>query len=74
MAPEMESLVLEHLRHIYNAVDALREGADAPMTRLGRVEVRLAERSVEVAEQSVRIDKLTVRLDRIERRLELTDA
>jgi hypothetical protein len=38
MAPETESLVQEHLRHIRGAVDALREDNREIKTRLGILE------------------------------------
>jgi DNA-binding FrmR family transcriptional regulator len=67
MAPETENLVLEHLRHIRGAVDALREDNREIKTRLGILEQQYAS-------LSNRIDRIEGRLDRIEKRLELADA
>lgn len=67
MAPETESLVLEHLHHIRGAVDALREDNREIKTGLGILEQQYAS-------LSSRIDRIEGRLDRIEKRLELADA
>ena len=45
MAPETESLVQEHLRHIRGAVDALREDNREIKTRLGILEQQYASLS-----------------------------
>jgi predicted nucleic acid-binding Zn-ribbon protein len=67
MAPETENSVLEHLRHIRSAVDALREDNREIKTRLGILEQQYAS-------LSSRIDRIEGRLDRTEKRLELADA
>ena len=60
---EAENLVLEHLRHIRGAVDAMRE----VKSRLGILESQYAN-------LSNRMDRLDMRVERIERRLELSEA
>jgi predicted nuclease with TOPRIM domain len=67
MTTESENLVLEHLRHIGDAVDALRDDIREIKTRLGIIEQQYAS-------LSNRIDRIEGRLDRIEKRLELADA
>ena len=67
MTVETENLVLEHLRYIRGAVDALREDNREIKTRLGILEQQYAS-------MSNRIDRIEGRLDRIEKRLELADA
>mgnify|MGYP001138616616 CR=1 FL=1 len=67
MAGEPENLVLEHLRAIRSAVDALREDNREIKTRLGILEQQYAS-------LSSRMDRIEARLDRIERRLELIEA
>lgn len=73
MADETTNLVLEHLRHIRGAVDALREDMRETKARLGRLEVNLAQTQVGVAELSVRLDRLDARVERIEARLDLAE-
>jgi predicted nuclease with TOPRIM domain len=63
---EIESIVLEHLRHIPSAVDALRDDMREVKGRLGILENQYAN-------LSNRIDRLDARVERIERRLELTE-
>jgi hypothetical protein len=63
---ETESLVLEHLRHIRTAVDAMREDMREMKGRMGILENQYAN-------LSARIDRLDARVERIERRLELAD-
>ncbi len=67
MTTEAENPVLEHLRHIRGAVDALREDNREIKTRLGIL-------GQQYASLSSRIDRIKGRLDRIEKRLELADA
>ena len=64
---EVESVVLEHLRHIRGAVDGLREDMQDVKGRLGILEHQYAN-------LSVRIDRLDGRVLRIEQRLGLVDA
>jgi predicted nuclease with TOPRIM domain len=63
---ETESLVLEHLRHIRGAVDALRDDMRDVKVRLGTLETQYAS-------LSNRLDRLDGRVERIERRLDLAE-
>ena len=75
---EMSELVLEHLRGIRAAVDAVRNDVAEIKIRIGSVEQGIAVlhqdvsnlRSI-VAEQGTRLERLTDRVGRIEQRLEL---
>ena len=67
---ETDNLVLEHLRHIRHAVDALREDMVEVKLRIGCLETEV----VRLAEVSTRVDRLSARVDRIERRLDLAEA
>ncbi|HXW24530.1 MAG TPA: hypothetical protein VEK73_07280 [Xanthobacteraceae bacterium] len=64
---EVESLILDHLRHLRSAVDALCEDMREVKTRLGILENQYAS-------MSVRLDRLDARAERIERRLDLAEA
>ncbi|MCB1414417.1 MAG: hypothetical protein KDJ76_14935 [Xanthobacteraceae bacterium] len=64
---EAENLVLEHLRHIRGAVDAMRDDMREVKSRLGILESQYAN-------LSNRMDRLDMRVERIERRLELSEA
>jgi len=74
MAESTDNLVLEHLRHIRGAVDALREDMRDLKTRVGRLEINVAQIQVALAEHSVRFDRLDARVEPIERRLDLAEA
>jgi tetrahydromethanopterin S-methyltransferase subunit G len=78
MNESTENLVLEHLRHLRAGMDRLHERLDDLTTRVGRIEVTMAQgfarTEVALAEHSVRFDKVERRLDRIETRLGLIDA
>lgn len=63
---EVESIVLEHLRHIRGAVDSTREDIREIKGRLGILESQYAH-------MSNRIDRLDARVERIEQRLELSE-
>ena len=67
---ETDNIVLEHLRHIRGAVDAMREDVREVKHRVGSLEREVAHVHVKVAELSERVD----RLERVEKRLDLTDA
>jgi predicted nuclease with TOPRIM domain len=67
MADEANNLVLEHLRHIRGAVDAVREDVREIKIRVGHLEHQYAS-------LSTRMDRIDERLDKIERRLDLADA
>ena len=67
---ETDNIVLEHLRHIRGAVDAMREDVREVKHCVGSLEREVAHVHVKVAELSERVD----RLERVEKRLDLTDA
>jgi hypothetical protein len=67
---ETDNIVLEHLRHIRGAVDAMREDVREVKHCVGSLEREVAHVHVKVAELSERVD----RLERVETRLDLTDA
>jgi len=71
---EMDNIVLEHLRHIRGAVDALRDDMREVKQRIGTLEREVAHVHVKVAELSERVDRVADRLERVEKRLDLTDA
>jgi hypothetical protein len=67
MADESNNLVLEHLRHIGGAVDAVRVDVREIKTPVGHLEHQYAF-------LSARMDRIDERLDKIERRLDIADA
>jgi predicted nuclease with TOPRIM domain len=71
---EVENLILDHLRHLRGAVDALREDMREIKTRLGILENQYANLESQYASVSNRLDRLDARVERIERRLDLADA
>lgn len=73
---EIESIVLEHLRHIRGAIDGVRDDMHEVKQRLGSLEREVAQVHVKIAELSERADRLgnrIERIERIERRLELSE-
>jgi hypothetical protein len=81
VADSVDSLVLEHLRHLRAAAGRQAEKADLLIGRvdnlelgLARVERQLAKHSMQFAEHSVRMGRIDRRLERIERRLDLVEA
>src|SRR5260364_371461 len=78
MTDKMESLVLEHLRHIRSKVDQLVEDNHDLKNRMSSLESAMVSVKREVAHgdetdarQQVSLDKIIERIQRIERRLEL---
>jgi archaellum component FlaC len=73
-----DNLVLEHLRHIRDVVDELREDVRELKHRTSSMEQQVANfAAVEAshyAGMSIRLDRLTDRIERIERRLDLVSA
>ena len=67
MADEPNNLVLEHLRHIGGAVDAVRDVVREIKPRVGHLEHQYAS-------LSSRMDRIDERLDKIEKGLNLADA
>ncbi|WP_414041697.1 hypothetical protein ACJU26_06495 [Acidithiobacillus sp. M4-SHS-6] len=79
MSDEIESLVLEHLRHIRGRVDQIAEDMGDMKHRISGLEqsMNLVKREINLSEetdarQQITLDKLIERIQRIERRLELS--
>ena len=78
MTDNIESLVLEHLRHIRGRVDQIADDVTDLKLRMSALDASmgLVKREVNLgdevdARQQVSLGKLAQRLERIERRLEL---
>lgn len=74
MAPEVENLLLDHLRAIRAQLDGLIRGLGELRGRVSSIGSRLANVQGDIAMIHQRLDDQGERLDRIERRLELTPA
>ena len=81
MAPEIENLLLEHMRAIRAQLDDLARGLSELRARVSSIEHHLAtidhhlaNMQGDIAVIHQRLDDQGTRLDRIERRLELTSA
>jgi chromosome segregation ATPase len=75
-----DNIVLEHLRHIRNAVDGLRDDMREVKQRLGLLEdqhanlaMQYANLSAQYANMSNRLDRIDARVERIEQRLGLVE-
>lgn len=75
---KIESLVLEHLRHIRRRLDTVDEEIRQMTFRLQRLEEKAGDLHRDIsglhsdfAAQSARMDEFADRVDRIERRLEI---
>jgi hypothetical protein len=73
MTDEMQSVVLEHLRHIRATVDATiaelrRSNARVNLLEFGHGNILLSE-----AEQNAEIERIKARLERVEKRLDLAE-
>lgn len=78
MTDNLESLILEHLRHIRGRVDQVADDVSELKHRMTGLEgsMGLVKREVAYgdetdARQQLSLDKLAARVERIERRLEL---
>ncbi|NWG74386.1 MAG: hypothetical protein HXY24_07235 [Rubrivivax sp.] len=78
MSESVDSLVLEHLRHIRSRVDQIADDMTDVKHRLSSLETAMVLVKREVvsgdetdARQQVVIDRLVERIERIERRLDL---
>ncbi len=74
MSGEIDSLVLEQLRHIRAVVEDTRKDIRELMFRVGMLESNVAGLQAQYAHVATRIDRVEERLERIERRLGLVDA
>jgi len=62
---EVESLVLDHLRHIPGLLDRMENDIrEIKGCRLGRIETDLAQIHVTLAEPSLRLDRLDARISK----------
>lgn len=80
MPTEIDSLVIEHLRHIRSRVDQIAEDVSELKHRMTSLEgtMSLVKREVSFgdetdARQQLTLDRLAKRIERIERRLELSE-
>lgn len=73
MAEAIDSLVLEHLRHIRSKVDVMAEDVSAVKLRMSAMERHMSGQFINEFGQNEELDSLKRRVDRIERRLELVD-
>lgn len=80
MTADIESLVLEHLRHIRGRVDQIADDVGDLKHRMTSLEgaMVLVKREVAFGDETdarhqVNMDKLAARIERIEKRLELTE-
>jgi len=71
MTDNVESLILEHLRHIRNRVDQIADDVGTLKLRLSSLESQAAGLHGDNAIAHQRMDRIENRLNRIERRLEL---
>ena len=74
MAPEVENLLLEHMRAIRAQLDDLSRGLGELRGHVSSMERHLANVQTDIAMTHQRLDDQGEQLDRIERRLELTRA
>ena len=81
MTADIESLVLEHLRHIRGRVDKIADDMDDLKLRMSSLEnaMVLVKREVNFgdetdARQQLTLDRLSARIDRLERRAEISDS
>jgi uncharacterized protein (UPF0335 family) len=80
MTENVESVIIEHLRHIRGRVDRIAEDMSDIKHRMSSLEsaMVLVKREVAAgdetdARQQLSLDRLSDRIERIERRLELAD-
>ena len=73
MAEHVESLILEHLRHIRGRVDQMAGDVDTVKLRLSSLECQAAGLRGDNAIAHQRMDRIEGCLQRIERRLDLRE-
>lgn len=79
MTDNLDSLILEHLRHIRSRVDEIAADMDDLKVRISSLDTSMLGVKREIvhgdevdARLQVSIDRITQRLERIERRLDLS--
>ena len=73
VSDNLESLILEHLRHIRSRVDKLSDDMDDLKLRVGSVEEHVSLLHSDIAILHKQFDHHGKRLERIERRLDIAD-
>ena len=80
MTADIDSLVLEHLRHIRARVDQIADDVVDLKLRMSGLEGGMARVKREVVQgdetdirQQMTLDRLATRIERLERRLDLSD-
>ena len=77
----VESLILEHLRHMRQRIDVIGDDVREVKHRLATVEAtqgtilqHTGHLASSIAQQQVSFDRMSERIERIEKRLQLTNA
>jgi chromosome segregation ATPase len=73
MTDNIESLILDHLRHIRGRVDKFSDDMDDLKLRVGSLEEHASLLHTDIAILHKQLDQHGKRLERIERRLEIVD-
>lgn len=74
MTDNLESLVLEHVRHMRRVLDNVAADVSDLKLRASAIEHHLGQIQVQVAGLNSRMDRFDERLTRLERRLDLVEA
>ena len=74
MAEEVNSLILEQLRHIRKGIGNIEANEADLKLRVSAVEGHLGQVQVQLAGMNSRLDRIDERSNRVERRLDLIDA
>ncbi|MCW5713359.1 MAG: hypothetical protein KIT43_02415 [Bauldia sp.] len=74
MADQIDSLVIEHLRHIRKTVETTALDMVDVKARMSAMEGTLGHVLTQLAVLNGRVDRVEERLGRVERRLDLADA
>ncbi len=73
MTENIESLVLEHLRHIRGKIDRIADDVADLKVRMGSTESHISLLHADLVGLGNRMDRLDSRVDRIENRLDLRE-
>jgi len=74
MTDELNSLILEHLRHIRRSIGNVEADVSDMKLRLSALEGHMGQVQIQLAGMNSRLDRLDERVGRVERRLDLADA